>query len=135
MFIMSTNPKPKPIPERRWCSGLATRNWNHKSKPKDPHEGSNLAKITELDKTRIGQARRDTRQEHTRITGQEHSTVHMALVGYFIVFSFVTKPGQTFEFPCGVLLFYCCKYPTTYGVRVHTPTPTKLSQSLIMHIF
>ena len=24
------------------------------------------------------------------------------------------------EFPCGVLLFYCCKYPTTYGVRVHT---------------
>ena len=23
------------------------------------------------------------------------------------------------EFPCGVLLFYCCKYPTTYGVRVH----------------
>ena len=117
-------------------------------------------------------------------------TVHMALVGYFIVFSFVTKPGQTLEFlfwgtivplnflagyycsivastpqptvyasthvhctygtcgvlhcllfcdqtrpnlrislvgyhcaiefPCGVLLFYCCKYPTTYGVRVHT---------------
>ena len=24
------------------------------------------------------------------------------------------------EFPCGVPLFYCCKYPTTYGVRVHT---------------
>ena len=122
---------------------------------------------------------------------QTHThTVHMALVGYLIVFSFVTKPGQTLEFllwgtivplnflvgyhcsivastpqpmayasthlhctygtcgvlhcllfcdqtrpnlrislvgyhcaiefPCGVLLFYCCKYPTTYGVRVHT---------------
>ena len=24
------------------------------------------------------------------------------------------------EFPCGVPLFYCCKYPTTYGVHVHT---------------
>ena len=24
------------------------------------------------------------------------------------------------EFPCGVPLFCCCKYPTTYGVRVHT---------------
>ena len=24
------------------------------------------------------------------------------------------------EFPCGVPLFYCCKYPTTYGVRIHT---------------
>ena len=23
------------------------------------------------------------------------------------------------EFPCGAPLFYCCKYPTTYGVRVH----------------
>ena len=114
----------------------------------------------------------------------------MALVGYFIVFSFVTKPGQTLEFllwgtivplnflvgyhcsivastpqpmayasthcthgtcgvlhcllfcdqtrpnlrislvgyhcsiefPCGVPLFYCCKYPTTYGVRVHPHT-------------
>ena len=117
--------------------------------------------------------------------------VHMALVGYLIVFSIVTKCGQTIEFllwgtivplnflvgyhcsivastpqypttygvriqthcthgtygvlhcllfcdqtrpnlrislvgyhcaiefPCGVLLFYCCKYPTTYGVRVH----------------
>ena len=58
-------------------------------------------------------------------------TVHMALMGYFIVFSFVTKPRPNLrislvgyhcaiEFPCGVLLFYCCKYPTTYGVRVHT---------------
>ena len=57
-------------------------------------------------------------------------TVHMALVGYLIVFSFVTKCGQTIEFllwgtncsiefPCGVPLFYCCKYPTTYGVT-HT---------------
>ena len=59
----------------------------------------------------------------------------MALVGYLIVFSFVTKCGQTIEFPlwgtivplnflvgyhcsiefpCGVPLFYCCKYPTLY---------------------
>ena len=57
-------------------------------------------------------------------------TVHMALMGYFIVFSFVTKPGQTLEFllwgtivPLNFLAgYYCCKYPTTYGVRVH---PTK----------
>ena len=57
-------------------------------------------------------------------------TVHMALVGY-IVFSFVTNTRPNLrislvgyhcaiEFPCGVPLFYCCKYPTTYGVRVHT---------------
>ena len=114
-------------------------------------------------------------------------TVHMALVGYFIVFSFVTKPGQTLEFllwgtivlllqvphnlwrtrphcthgtcgvlhcllfcdqtrpnlrislvgyhcaiefPCGVPLFYCCKYPTTYGVRVRTTAPWREIQEV-----
>ena len=58
-------------------------------------------------------------------------TVHMALMGYFIVFSFVTKPGQTLEFllwgtivPLNFLAGYYCSIvastPTTYGVRVHT---------------
>ena len=62
-----------------------------------------------------------------------HHTVHMALMGYFIVFSFVTKPGQTFEFllwgtivPLNFLAGYYCSIvantPTTYGVRVH-PVP------------
>ena len=61
------------------------------------------------------------------------TNVHMALMGYLIVFSFVTKPGQSYrislvgyhcsiEFPCGVPLFYCCKYPTT--LYPYTPTHT-----------
>ena len=58
----------------------------------------------------------------------------MALVGYLIVFSIVTKCGQTIEFllwgtivPLNFLVGYHCsivastpQYPTTYGVRVHT---------------
>ena len=121
-------------------------------------------------------------KEHNCLKVHVHArthTVHMALVGYLIVFSFVTKPGQNLEFllwgtivlllqvphnklwrtrphltygtcgvlhcllfcdqtrpnlrislvgyhcaiefPCGVPLFYCCKYPTTYGVPEHAP--------------
>ena len=54
-------------------------------------------------------------------------------VGYLIVFSIVTKRGQTIEFllwgtivPLNFLVGYHCsivastKYPTTYGVRVHS---------------
>ena len=61
------------------------------------------------------------KQSHTHT-----HTLHMALVGYLIVFSFVTNCGHanyrislvgyhcSIEFPCGVPLFYCCKYPTLY---------------------
>ena len=41
---------------------------------------------------------------------QTRPNLRISLVGYHCAI----------EFPCGVLLFYCCKYPTTYGVRVHT---------------
>ena len=41
---------------------------------------------------------------------QTQPNLRISLVGYHCAI----------EFPCGVLLFYCCKYPTTYGVRVHT---------------
>ena len=51
-------------------------------------------------------------------------TVHMALVGYFIVFSFVTKPGQTLEFllwgtivPLNSLVGYHC------SIVASTPQP------------
>ena len=51
-------------------------------------------------------------------------TVHMALVGYFIVFSFVTKPGQTLEFllwgtivPLNFLVGYHC------SIVASTPQP------------
>ena len=51
-------------------------------------------------------------------------TVHMALVGYFIVFSFVTKPGQTLEFllwgtivPLNFLVGYSC------SIVASTPQP------------
>ena len=51
-------------------------------------------------------------------------TVHMALVGYFIVFSFVTKPGQTLEFllwgtivPLNFLAGYHC------SIVASTPQP------------
>ena len=57
-------------------------------------------------------------------------TLHMALVGYLIVFSFVTKCGQTIEFllwgtivPLNFLVGYHCSIAAstpTYGVRVHT---------------
>ena len=54
-----------------------------------------------------------------------HNTVHMALVGYFIVFSFVTKPGQTLEFllwgtivPLNFLVGYYC------SIVASTPQPT-----------
>ena len=52
-------------------------------------------------------------------------TVHMALMGYFIVFSFVTKPGQTLEFllwgtivPLNFLAGYYC------SIVASTPQPT-----------
>ena len=45
---------------------------------------------------------------------QTRPNLRISLVGYHCAI----------EFACGVLLFYCCKYPTTYGVRVHTHTPT-----------
>ena len=52
-------------------------------------------------------------------------TVHMALAGYFIVFSFVTKPGQTLEFllrgtivPLNFLAGYYC------SIVASTPQPT-----------
>ena len=51
-------------------------------------------------------------------------TVHMALVGYFIVFSFVTKPGKTLEFllwgtivPLNFLAGYYC------SIVASTPQP------------
>ena len=51
-------------------------------------------------------------------------TVHMALVGYLIVFSFVTKPGQTLEFllwgtivPLNFLVGYHC------SIVASTPQP------------
>ena len=40
---------------------------------------------------------------------QTRPNLRISLVGYHC----------SIEFPCGVPLFYCCKYPTTYGVRVH----------------
>ena len=53
-----------------------------------------------------------------------HYTVHMALVGYLIVFSFVTKPGQTLEFllwgtivPLNFLAGYHC------SIVASTPQP------------
>ena len=58
---------------------------------------------------------------HTRVGTH---TVHMALVGYFIVFSFVTKPGQTLEFllwgtivPLNSLVGYHC------SIVASTPQP------------
>ena len=59
-------------------------------------------------------------------------TVHMALMGYFIVFSFVTKPGQTLEFllwgtivPLNFLAGYYC------SIVASTPQPTVYTQSFI----
>ena len=45
---------------------------------------------------------------------QTRPNLRISLVGYHC----------SIEFPCRVPLFYCCKYPTTYGVRVHTHTQT-----------
>ena len=44
---------------------------------------------------------------------QTRPNLRISLVGYHCAI----------EFPCGVPLFYCCKYPTTYGVRVHPVPP------------
>ena len=66
---------------------------------------------------------------HNSATANPHThthtyTVHMALVGYFIVFSFVTKPGQTLEFllwgtivPLNFLVGYYC------SIVASTPQP------------
>ena len=56
----------------------------------------------------------------------------MALVGYFIVFSFVTKPGQTLEFllwgtivPLNFLAgYYCSIVASTPQPTVYAFTPT-----------
>ena len=64
-------------------------------------------------------------------------TVHMALVGYFIVFSFVTKPGQTLEFllwgtivPLNFLVGYHC------SIVASTPQPMAYASSLpYMYIY
>ena len=59
---------------------------------------------------------------HTHCTHGTYGVLHCLL------FCDQTRPNLTIslvgyhcaiEFPCGVLLFYCCKYPTIYGVRVH----------------
>ena len=58
-------------------------------------------------------------------------TVHMALMGYFIVFSFVTKPGQTLEFllwgtivPLNFLAGYYC------SIVASTPQPTVYASTM-----
>ena len=69
---------------------------------------------------------------HTHTHTPTH-TVHMALMGYFIVFSFVTKPGQTLEFllwgtivPLNFLAGYYCSIvastpqPTVYAFTLYT---------------
>ena len=62
-------------------------------------------------------------------------TVHMALAGYIIVFSFVTKPGQTLEFllwgtivPLNFLVGYHCSIvASTLQPTVYASTWTLLS--------
>ena len=61
-------------------------------------------------------------------------TVHMALVGYLIVFSFVTKPGQTLEFllwgtivPLNFLMGYHC------SIVASTPQPMAYAFTQYMH--
>ena len=65
---------------------------------------------------------------------QWHRTVHMALMGYFIVFSFVTKPGQTLEFllwgtivPLNFLAGYYC------SIVASTPQPTVYASMTNLH--
>ena len=62
-------------------------------------------------------------------------TVHMALVGYFIVFSFVTKPGQTLEFllwgtivPLNFLVGYYC------SIVASTPQPMAYASTRTVHM-
>ena len=61
-------------------------------------------------------------------------TVHMALVGYFIVFSFVTKPGQTLEFllwgtivPLNFLVGYYC------SIVASTPQPMAYAFTVVYY--
>ena len=73
---------------------------------------------------------------HTSSRTHPHAhilTVHMALVGYFIVFSFVTKPGQTLEFllwgtivPLNFLVGYYC------SIVASTPQPMAYA-SILTH--
>ena len=64
-----------------------------------------------------------------------HITVHMALVGYFIVFSFVTKPGQTLEFllwgtivPLNFLVGYHC------SIVASTPQPMAYASTITLDL-
>ena len=67
---------------------------------------------------------------HTHTHTPTH-TVHMALAGYFIVFSFVTKPGQTLEFllwgtivPLNFIVGYHC------SIVASTPQPMAYASRL-----
>ena len=69
------------------------------------------------------------------LTHRYTHTVHMALVGYFIVFSFVTKPGQTLEFllwgtivPLNFLEGYYC------SIVASTPQPMAYAFTPSRHI-
>ena len=68
----------------------------------------------------------DLHHIHTRV--HTHCTHGTCGVLHCLLFCDQTRPNLrislvgyhcAIEFPCGVPLFYCCKYPTTYGVRVH----------------
>ena len=72
------------------------------------------------------------KQTHTHTHTHTH-TVHMALVGYFIVFSFVTKPGQTLEFllwgtivPLNFLAGYHC------SIVASTPQPMAYASTMFV---
>ena len=57
---------------------------------------------------------------------QTRPNLRISLVGYHCAI----------EFPRGVPLFYCCKYPTTYGVRVHPLAAQWLNcQYLFIYLF
>ena len=73
---------------------------------------------------------------HTHSRTPTH-TVHMALMGYFIVFSFVTKPGQTLEFllwgtivPLNFLAGYYCSIVAS----TQQPNNLRCTRSLHTHI-
>ena len=60
----------------------------------------------------------------------------MALAGYFIVFSFVTKPGQTLEFilwgtivPLNFLVGYHC------SIVASTPQPTVYASIVLCKVY
>ena len=60
-------------------------------------------------------------------------TVHMALVGYLIVFSFVTKPGQTLEF-----LLWGTIVPLNFLVGYHCSIVASTPQSMayaFIHVY